>query len=979
MNSLPWFQFASFLSTTGAIKYANSLLSDSLQKTLCQSEQCATSNNLNTGSLDKTAIRHLSDGRPPSDLTQSNQNEIQDSRFDMIPGVRCERGEWHTNSLSPGILEMLSVLPENTQSDLRRTTESSVSQVIKSFMFLLSNNHVEHDLESFMDINSTILRMVRARDGQQYKHLLSQSGPTSEALLEKIFQIALGAEDVEACRNLLDCGIDPNKQGFILEEVTHTPLQFASSQGNITIASMLIDAGADVNGCLADAAESNSPEITYLLLAKGAQANTADGALALHSAVRKGYTLSARRLISAGADINWTDKFLGYTALHLVRGNPELVELLVKAGADVDAVTWHGMTVLELAVQYGNITTIQSLLDAGLKNFGIAVYIAVGQEDIEILQILLNAGADIDACLENSRRTALTRAVEDKNITIVKFLLYSGADVNGCTKEHDSLDSFGLQSWRRKKYPEANRSFASDDHHSRNYTPLQAASLHQDIEIARLLIEAGADLNMDFTAGSLSEIGHLSGYPGRYGTAVQIGAHQGNRMLVQLLCDAGADVNAPAYPMGGRTALQAAIENGDHTVIEFVLAAGADVNAAAAENHGITALAATIMRQDPNTLSSIIEAGANLQQMPVRHSEVTALAAAAANRDLRLIRMLLLAGVNPVDSLALEAAVANDDIELIRILMAAQANSIHDEKTCPGYLALRRAIRDERFELVRLLLASNIDPNIHISDLVGSMRYEPRTHQWIYDVESCNNGPWFLALRRENLQIVRLFLEAGADPNQIFLNGRDRKNCLLMATMQKNLPLIQMLLETGAEVNVDLHQEPWETMTTLAYASRHGYTDTIHLLLQAGANPNSPAKEHYGRTALQAAAEKGQENVVDILLEVGADVNAPPSSDRGVTALQAAAIGGYLRLARVLIEAGADVNAAAAEEEGRTALEGAAEHGRIDMLQYLLNNGADIDGPGRAQYESAIKFAEANGHLSAGNLLRSHHRRLYGS
>ncbi len=369
-------------------------------------------------------------------------------------------------------------------------------------------------------------------------------------------------------------------------------------------------------------------------------------------------------------------------------------------------------------------------------HFGSAAYFATNRDDLEILQAVLNAGADIHACFENSRRTALTRAVENNNVTIVNFLLHSGADVNGCTIEHDSLDSFDLQSWRGGKYTEASRSFAWDDHHWRNYTPLQAASLHQDIEIARILIEAGADLNMDFTAGSLSETGHLSRYPGLYGTAVQIGAHQGNRMLVQLLCDAGADVNAPAYPMGGRTALQAAIENGDHTVIESVLAAGADVNAAAAENYGITALAATIIRQDSDTLGSIIEAGANLQQMPARHSEVTALAAAAANHDLRLIRMLLLAGVNPVDSLALEAAVANDDSELIRILMAAQASSNDYGKRDYGYLALGRATRDERHELVKLLLASNIDPNIHMSDPAGSMRYEPRTHQWICDIES---------------------------------------------------------------------------------------------------------------------------------------------------------------------------------------------------------------------------------------------------
>ena len=988
MNSLPWFQFASFLDTTGAIKYVHSLLSDSARKKLCESEQCATSNNFNIGSLDKTAPKIPSQGRLPGSLIQSNQNDFQDSRFDMIPTVLCACGECNTNTLSEEILEKLSVLPENTQKGLRCTTESSVMQVIEVLMFLLSNNHNIYQWEYRKEMESTILQMVRARNGLQYKHLLSHSGPTSEALSEKAFRIALRARDVEACRILLDCGIDPNKQGFIDDWKTFTPLQYASSRGDVTIAGMLIHAGADVNGTLANATEIANPEMINLLLAGGAQAGTADGASALRSAVMNGDIHSAQSLISAGADVKSTDQDGASTALHLVHRNPEMVELLVKAGADVNAVDEFGMTVLEHVVQYECISTIESLLDAGLEIFGSAVYFAVDRNDIDILRLLLNAGANVDACFEDSRRTALTRAVENKNVRIVRFLLASGANVNGCTMEHECLDSFDLPVLRIGKYGYDGNPNAWDEDDRRNYTPLQAASFHQDIEIARILIEAGANVNMEFAAGPLDEIGIVQDpddiieegeEPIFHGTAMQIAAHRGNMELIWLLCDAGASINAPPYRLGGRTALQAAIENGDRRVIDFILAVGADVNAAAAENGGTTVLAAAIMRQDPSLLSLILEAGTSLENTSAGNSGVTALAAAAANRDVRLVRNLLLAGVDPVDSLALEAAVANNDTELIQILMAAQANLNDHWKRDYGYLALGRATRDQRHELVGLLLASNIDPNLHMSDVAGSMRYEPGTHRWICDVESHNGWPWFVALSKENLQIVRLFLEAGADPNQVFVKGRNRKNGLLMATMQENLPLIQLLLEKGAEVNVDLYTGNSGRTTALGRASRGENTDMIHLLLKAGANPNSPAKGRFGRTALQEAAVMRRENVVDILLQAGADANAPPSPDRGVTALQAAAIGGYLRLARVLIEAGANVNAAAAEEEGRTALEGAAEHGRIDMLQYLLDNGASIDGPGRAQYESAIKFAEANGHLSAGNLLRSHHRRVYGS
>ncbi len=75
-------------------------------------------------------------------------------------------------------------------------------QILKLFMFLLSNNHVNHLLKDPLGIGSDeiILGMVKVRNGLQYKHLLSHGGPTSEALSEKVFQIALRAQDVEACR-----------------------------------------------------------------------------------------------------------------------------------------------------------------------------------------------------------------------------------------------------------------------------------------------------------------------------------------------------------------------------------------------------------------------------------------------------------------------------------------------------------------------------------------------------------------------------------------------------------------------------------------------------------------------------------------------------------------------------------------------------------------------------------------------------------
>ena len=1006
VHPLPWFQFAAFLDATGGIKFADSHAPYFLNRTLCQSGESVTSNKLDIGSLDITATRYPNQGLVLGAAIQSNLNEFQDSRFNMITAIPYATGERSVNSLHPVIFKMLSVLPENTQKNLRPTAQSTAVQIIKLLMFLLSNNHFDHPISHSIDVGETVLRMVRAHNGLQYKHLLSHSGPTSEALSEKIFEIALEAEDTEVVRIMLDCGIDPNKQGFTWTDTQTSPLQLASSRGNVEMASMLLNAGAEVNGSiLKKAVISENPQMVNLLLAEGAHASTTDGDEALREAVQFGDILSARNLISAGADVASADR-QGYTALHWACGNYyfdnfayerrfEMVKILIQAGADVNAVTVSGITVLECAVQNGSIDTTQSLLDAGAEGIGSAIYFALDQGDVEILEILLSAGADVNGCFQNSKRTVLTRAVEKENASFMRFLLESGADVDGCTLEHDSLD-YSSYEYMLDDYSVDCR---WDECHWKNYTPLQAASFHQDIGIAKILIEAGANVNMDFATGTLfkpEEFKKIFGGDPEaagggklfYGTAVQIAAHQGNMELIRLFWNAGANINAPAYQEGGRTALQAAIEHGDHMVIDFLLAAGADANAAASEKYGTSALAAAIMHQDPDLVSSIVKAGAMRMITSPRYCEVTALAAATATRDVDTVRILLLTapGTIPVDSAALQAAVANDDIELLRILLAARVNSNSHRERNYGFSALCTTALNERHELARILLASQIDPNIHPSDATWFMRYLPKTREWIYT--NRHASPWNLAIQSKNLRLVRIFLEAGADPNHIFRWGGYLKHSLWVAIEQGHIPLMQMLLKAGADVNFELDPNVHGiyisvgyggTETALGYAAYEGQTDNVRLLLKAGARPNTPAQGRFSRTALQAAAERGHEDVVDILIEAGADVNAPPSSYGGVTALQAAAIKGFLRMARVLIEAGADVNAAAAKKEGRTALTGAAEYGRIDMLQYLLDNGASIDGPGRAQYDSAIHLAAREGHLSACNLLKSHHRRLYGS
>ena len=126
-------------------------------------------------------------------------------------------------------------------------------------------------------------------------------------------------------------------------------------------------------------------------------------------------------------------------------------------------------------------------------------------------------------------------------------------------------------------------------------TPLICAAFAGDIEVARVLVESGADVN----AQSL---------PTR-STALLWAAQKGSADMVRLLLEAGADVNARDWNEN-TSLMQAAAHSSSPEVVEFLLAAGADVNARNKE--GKTALASAILLKQADAARALIKAGAEV-------------------------------------------------------------------------------------------------------------------------------------------------------------------------------------------------------------------------------------------------------------------------------------------------------------------------------------------------------------------------------
>ena len=99
--------------------------------------------------------------------------------------------------------------------------------------------------------------------------------------------------------------------------------------------------------------------------------------------------------------------------------------------------------------------------------------------------------------------------------------------------------------------------------------------------------------------------------------------------LIQLLVDAGADVNAPAGPVFGRAALQKAAEKSNTEILKLILSHGADVNVPAGNSQGIKALQGAMMNDHLKIVLLLLKAGAQVSAPPASREGRTALDAAA--------------------------------------------------------------------------------------------------------------------------------------------------------------------------------------------------------------------------------------------------------------------------------------------------------------------------------------------------------------
>ena len=210
----------------------------------------------------------------------------------------------------------------------------------------------------------------------------------------------------------------------------------------------------------------------------------------LVDAIKTGDKATALTLLQQKADVNAPEPD-GTTAIAWAvrQDDLEMADRLIRAGADVKAANRYGVTPLSLACINGNAPMIEKLLKAG------ADANAPGLEDetplmtvartgsVDAAKVLLAHGAKVDARESWHGETALMWAAAQKHPAMLSALIAAGADVNALST---------VVKWDRQTTAEPREKWLPLG----GFSPLMFAAREGCVECAKVLADAGANLNL---------------------------------------------------------------------------------------------------------------------------------------------------------------------------------------------------------------------------------------------------------------------------------------------------------------------------------------------------------------------------------------------------------------------------------------------------------------------------------------------------
>ncbi|XP_025026152.1 ankyrin-2 isoform X10 [Python bivittatus] len=338
-------------------------------------------------------------------------------------------------------------------------------------------------------------------------------------------------------------------------------------------------------------------------------------------------------LVKYGASIQAITES-GLTPIHVAAfmGHLNIVLLLLQNGASPDVTNIRGETALHMAARAGQVEVVRCLLrngalvDARAREEQTPLHIASRLGKTEIVQLLLQHMAHPDAATTNGY-TPLHISAREGQVDVASVLLEAGAAHSLATKKgftplhvaakYGSLDVAKLLLQRR----------ASADSAGKNgYTPLHIAAKKNQMQIATTLLNYGAETNILTKQGV---------------TPLHLASQEGHADMVNVLLEKGANIHVATK--SGLTSLHLAAQEDKVNVADMLIKHGA--NKDAQTKLGYTPLIVACHYGNIKMVNFLLKQGANVNAKT--KNGYTPLHQAAQQGHTHIINVLLQHGAKP--------------------------------------------------------------------------------------------------------------------------------------------------------------------------------------------------------------------------------------------------------------------------------------------------------------------------------------------
>jgi ankyrin repeat protein len=580
---------------------------------------------------------------------------------------------------------------------------------------------------------------------------------------------------------------------------------------------------------VADAAMQADAAAVRSLLTAGEDVNAAqgDGMTALHWAARRGEPEMVRMLLAAGANVRATTRLGNYTPLLLASeaGHAAAIEALVKAGADTKATTTAGVTPLMLAS---------------------------GSGQAEAVKALIAHGADVNATEPARGQTALMFAAANRRADVVRVLIAAKANVSAATKvvslraappspeEEAYLAAVAAGRGGRGAAPAAGGQRAATPGTPATQAPATPPATPPAGAPAGSTFQAPASATLQEPQGRPEDARGATGAPGQApdAAAQQFGG------------GGGGGGGRRGGGRGGATGIAGVSR--PYTYAELINGQG-----------GLTPLLFSARQGDAESAKLLLDAGAAINTVS-GGDNTSPLLMAVINGHFDLAGLLLDRGANP------SQASDNGVTPLYAALNVQWApRALYPQPR--AYLQQKLTYLD----FMKRLLDKGVDPNARLQKKVWYSEYNFP----LLGVDEIGATPFWRAAYAADVDAMKLLVAYGADPNipTIKPAGRPRTGDAGGRETIEDVSGLPPVPIAGPGIPV-LQAAAGSGYGEGFAGNSHrtapgGFLPAVkYLVEELGADVNG--RDHEGNTALHQAAARGDVPMIEYLVSKGADVKA---------------------------------------------------------------------------------------------------------